>query len=143
MKYTADTSFIIGLFVNEPRNAQAKEWFAWLKENKEKIYIPTQVIVEVVYVLEKIYKLPRPKVVEYVDAILGTFIFIVDKCEMFYDVMEAYEKKTAVSFGDLVIAEETRRQGIRKILTFDKHFKRLGLDIVGGEPPDREPGGKK
>ena len=78
MKYTADTSFIIGLFVNESRTAPAKELFNQLKARKEKVFIPAQTVIEVIYVLEKFYQLQRQKVAEYVSSILGTFIFIVE-----------------------------------------------------------------
>jgi predicted nucleic-acid-binding protein len=130
MKYTADTSFIIGLFVNEPRTAPAKELFKRLKTNKEKVFIPGQTIVEVIYVLEKFYQLERQKVSEYVSAILGTYIFIVEKDEMFYKVMEAYTRNPAINLGDIIIAEESKMNDISNILTFDKHFEKLGLKVV-------------
>lgn len=130
MKYTADTSFIIGLFVNEPRTAPAKELFKRLKTNKEKVFIPAQTVVEVIYVLEKFYQLERQKVSEYVSAILGTYIFIVEKYEMFYKVMEAYTRNPSINLGDIIIAEESKMNDISNILTFDEHFKKLGLKVV-------------
>ena len=130
MKYTADTSFIIGLFVNEPRTAWAKELFKRLKAGKEKVFIPAQTIVEVIYVLEKFYRLERQKISEYISAILGTYIFIVEKYEMFYKVMEAYTRNPSINLGDIIIAEESKMNDISNILTFDKHFEKLGLKVV-------------
>jgi predicted nucleic-acid-binding protein len=130
MKYTADTSFIIGLFVNEPRTASANELFKRIKTNKEKVFIPAQTIVEVIYVLEKFYKLERQKVSEYVSAILGTYIFIVEKYEMFYKVMDVYTRDPSINLGDIIIAEESKMNDISNILAFDKHFKKLGLKVV-------------
>lgn len=130
MKYTADTSFIIGLFVNEPRTAPAKELFNQLKTRKEKVFIPAQTVVEVIYVLEKFYRLERQKVAEYVSSILGTFIFIVEKYEMFYKVMEAYTKHPAINLGDIIIARESKNKNISSILTFDRHFEKLGLKVI-------------
>lgn len=127
MKHTADTSFIIGLFVDEPRTLAAKELFKKLKDNKEKVFVPVQTVVEVIYVLEKFYKLERQKTAEYVLSILGTFIFIVEKYEMFYKVMEIYKKNPGINLGDIIIAEEAKRQGISSILTFDSHFDKLGM----------------
>jgi predicted nucleic-acid-binding protein len=130
MKYTADSSFIIGLFVNEPRTAPANELFKRLKTNKEKVFLPAQTIVEVIYVLEKFYQLERQKVSEYVSAILGTYIFIVEKYEMFYKVMEVYTRNPSINLGDIIIAEESKMNDISNILTFDEHFKKLGLKVV-------------
>ena len=130
MKYTADTSFIVGLFVDEPRTAAAKERFGQLKANKEKVFIPAQTIVEVIYVLEKYYKLERKKTAEYVHAVLGTFIFIVEKYEMFYKVMDVYVKNPSINLGDIIIATESKNKNISSILSFDPHFKKLGLQVT-------------
>lgn len=130
MKYTADTSFLIGLFVDEPRTAPAKELFTRLKAKKEKVYIPAQTIVEIIYVLEKFYKLEREKVSEYILSILGTYIFIVEKDEMFYKVMDDYTKNPSINLGDIIIAEDSKSKNISIILTFDNHFEKLGLKVV-------------
>jgi len=130
MKYAADTSFIIELFVDEPRTAVSKEIFNRLKISKEKVFIPVQTIIEVIYVLEKFYKLDRVKVVEYVSSILGTSIFVVDKYMMFYKILETYVKNPSIKLGDIIIAEDCKNENICSILTFDKHFGKLGLDVV-------------
>ncbi len=130
MKYTADTSFIIGLFVDEARTAPAKELFTRLKAKKEKVYIQAQTIVEIIYVLEKFYKLEREKVAEYVLSILGTFIFTVEKYEMFYKVIDGYKKNPSINLGDIIIAEDSKSKNISTILTFDNHFEKLGLKVV-------------
>jgi len=130
MKYAADTSFLIGLFVNEPRTAISKEIFNRLKISKEKVFIPAQTIIEVIYVLEKFYKLDRVKVVEYVSSILGTSNFVVDKYMMFYKVLETYVKHPSIKLGDIIIAEDAKNENIFTILTFDKHFEKLGLKVV-------------
>jgi predicted nucleic-acid-binding protein len=138
VKYTADTSFIIGLFVDEPRTSPAKEIYKYLKANKEKVFIPAQSIVEVIYVLEKFYKLERNKVAEYIRSILGTLIFTVEKYGMFYKVMEAYIRNTSINLGDLIIAEESKNRNISNILTFDKHFEKLGLQVLSSIPIQEE-----
>ncbi len=130
MKYSADTSFIIGLFVDEPRTSKAKEMFNHLKATKEKVFVPAHTIVEVIYVLEKIYKLDRGKVAEYVSSILGTAIFIVEKCTMLYKVIETYAKNPSIKLGDIIIAEDSKSENILSILTFDKHFGKLGLKVI-------------
>jgi predicted nucleic-acid-binding protein len=130
MKYSADTSFIIGLFVDEPRTATTKEMFNHLKATKEKVFIPAHTIVEVIYVLEKFYKLERVKVAEYISSILGTVIFVVDKSMMFYKVMKTYVENPSIKLGDIIIAEDSKNENIFSILTFDKHFGKLGLKVV-------------
>ena len=130
MKYVADSSFLIGLFVNEPRTAKSKEIFFQLKQKKEKVYIPEQAIVEVIYVLEKFYKLDRQKVSEYIQSILGTHIFVIERYEMFYQVMDLYVKYPKINLGDILIAMDAKEKGIKKVLSFDRHFKELGLEVI-------------
>jgi predicted nucleic-acid-binding protein len=124
----ADTSFLIALFTDEPRAVEARETFARLKEKREKVFIPFQAIVEVIYVLEKFYKLERPRVTEYVLSILNTFIFIVEKDEFLYRVLDGYVRFPAIGVGDIIIAEQAREMNISRILTFDRHFEKLGMN---------------
>ena len=130
MKYIADTSFLIALFVNDSRSQKAREMFARLKSKREKIFIPLTAITEVVYVLEKFYKLDRKVVADYVYGILNTFNFIAEKYEMLYTVLENYQMFPSINFGDLMIAAEAKGKNIKKILTFDMDFKKLGLETV-------------
>jgi predicted nucleic-acid-binding protein len=130
MNYTADSSFLIGLLVDEPRTKTTKDIFYRLKKKKEKIYIPDQAIIEVIYVLEKFYKFERGKIADYIRAILDTYIFIVEKYEMYYSVMELYVKNPKINLGDIIIAGEARSRGIHKVLSFDKHFQVLGMEVV-------------
>jgi len=130
MTVAADTSFVIALFVDEPRSEKARTTFRRLRQTREKVYIPAQVIVEVVYVLEKFYRLERQRVADYVRAILSTYIFIVDREPMFIEVMEMYRKHPRINFGDLIIAADIKQRKVKKILGFDKHFEKLGLGVM-------------
>lgn len=130
MKYTADTSFIIGLFVQEPRSAVAQEMLRICREKKEPIHIPGQVIVEMCYVLEIIYKLPRFNVADYVLAVLGSAAFIVERYPFYYKVVNTYMKYPKINLGDIIIALEAEKHDTPYILTFDKHFETLGLNVV-------------
>jgi predicted nucleic-acid-binding protein len=54
----------------------------------------------------------------------------VEKYEMFYKVMEAYIRNPSINLGDIIIAEESKMNDILNILTFDKHFEKLGLKVI-------------
>ena len=130
MKTIADASFLIGLMVDEPRTKTARDIFYRLKKKKEKIYIPDQALVEVILVLEKFYKFKREKIAEITRAILDTHVFIVEKYEMYYQVMDLYVKYPKINLGDIMIAVEGKRKGISKVLSFDQHFKELGMEVA-------------
>ena len=125
MKYLADTSFILSLFVDDSRSKKAKATYYKMKVRKEKVYIPMVAIIEVVYVLEKYYRLPRREVACYIYSILDTSMFEVEKYSMLYQVMEEYQHHPAINLGDLLIAAEADQKNIQRILSFDSHFKYL------------------
>jgi len=125
MNYLADSSFLISLFVDDEHSQKALKTFDKLKTKQEKVYIPLPAIIELVYVLEKLYKLRRRQVAKYIYAVLNTYIFIVEKRDLIYDAMASYRKYGSISFADSLIAAEAKAKKIIKILSFDAHFKVL------------------
>lgn len=125
MNYLADSSFVISLFVDDARSKKAKATYYKMKVRKEKIYIPLVTVIEVVYVLEKYYRLPRQEVARYIYSILDTPMFEVEKYAMLYQVMEDYQRHTSINLGDLLVAAEADQKRIKRILSFDSHFKYL------------------
>ena len=132
MKYIADTSFLIGLFINDSRSQRARDIFNRLKSKREKVFIPLTAMSEVVYVLEKFYNLDRKTVADYANAILNTYIFSVEKYEMFHKIIQDYCNYPEINLGDIIIAAEAGEKKINNILTFDKDYKKLGFRIAIG-----------
>ena len=87
-------------------------------------------MIEVIYVLEKFYKLNRRLVSEYILSILDTYIFITEKYSLFYKVMDLYNRHPQINIGDIIIAEESKSHKIDSILSFDSHYKKLGLKVL-------------
>jgi len=137
MKYTADTSFFIGLFTKDKKNEYLKKLFYYLKENREKVFVPLQTIIGVVETLEYKYKMDRFEILNYIFAILSNYTFYVEKNELFYRSILIYEKYPDISIRNILISEESKERKITKILTVDRSYKYLDISVVkelrGGE----------
>lgn len=130
MKYSADTSFFIGLFTKDKKTEYLKKLFYNLKENREKVFVPIQTIIEVVEILEDKYKLQRFIIAKYIFAILSNYTFYVEKSELFYRTMIIYEKYSDINIKKILISEESKERKISKILTADKSYKSLDISVV-------------
>jgi predicted nucleic-acid-binding protein len=87
-------------------------------------------ILEVVWVLEKVYRYPRPRVREIVEAILNTPELKIEKEAVFRKSLAAYENQN-IKFADALMAYWGLDLGLTTIYTFDeKDFRKItGLEV--------------
>ena len=86
-------------------------------------YIPLIVIVEMVYVLERVYKLPKDQVRKMVESIL-TLPVEIESFEVILTALALYEEKN-LKFGDALVLSTAKVKGITPIYTFDRDFRRF------------------
>jgi predicted nucleic-acid-binding protein len=94
------------------------------------LYILPVTVLEIVWVLEKVYRYGKKEIREIVEAILNTPEL---KCELetvFRMALIAYESKN-VKFADAVMGYWGLEKGITTVFTYDEsHFKRIeGLEV--------------
>lgn len=94
------------------------------------LYILPVAVLEIVWVLEKYYKLDRKTIREFMEAVLNTPEL---KCEMeniFRNALMLYEEKN-VKFADAVMGYWGLDREISTVYTYDeKDFKRIaGLEV--------------
>ena len=131
-KSFVDTNILIRLIVKD-NDLKRKACEKLLERSKQKeviLYILPIAILEVVWVLEKYYKLEKKVIREVVEAILNTPEF---KCEMekvFKKAIETYEEKN-VKFADAVMGYWGLEKGLSTVFTYDeKDYKRIeGLEV--------------
>ena len=94
------------------------------------LYMLPVTVLEIVWVLEKVYRYGKKEIREIVEAILNTPEL---KCELetvFRKALIAYESKN-VKFADAVMGYWGLEKGITTVFTYDEsHFKRIeGLEV--------------
>lgn len=88
-------------------------------------------IMEIVWVLEKVYKHPKKSIRELTEAIINTPQLKVDLAGVFLNALKVYEEKN-VKFADAVMAFWGMEKGITTTYSYDEvDFKRIeGLTVL-------------
>ncbi len=122
--YLIDTSVILRYLLGDHKSfsPKAKAFMELISQGTKKAEIPSVVMVECVYVMEKFYKIPRNEIVDKLTKILN-FSGIVnpDKSE----ILEALLKyaNTTTDIVDCMLAAQSSPEKV--IISFDKDFDKL------------------
>jgi len=106
---------------------EEKEKFKDLIEDARRkettFYVPFIVIIEMVYVLERVYGLSKARVREMVESIL-TLPVEVENLDVVLTALALYEEKN-LKFGDALVLACARVRGIKPVYTFDRDFRKF------------------
>ncbi len=122
--YLIDTNVILRYLLGDHKSfsPKAKAFMELISQGTNKAEIPSVVIVECVYVMEKFYKIPRNEIVDTLTKIFN-FSGIVnpDKSE----ILEALLKYaiTNTDIVDCMLAAQSSPEKV--IISFDKNFVKL------------------
>ena len=86
-------------------------------------YVPSIVIIEMIYVLEKVYGLPKSAVREIVESVFSLPVE-VENFEVILKALSLYEEKN-LKFGDAMVLAYAQVREIKPIYTFDRDFKKF------------------
>jgi predicted nucleic-acid-binding protein len=128
-----DTSAILRMLVQDD-DLKAKAVENLIQNAPKKglvLHVIPITIMEIVWVLEKVYKHPRSSIRELAEAIINTPQLKVELAGVFLNALKAYEEKN-VKFADAVMAFWGLEKGITTTYTYDeKDFKRIeGITVL-------------
>jgi len=86
------------------------------------------VIVEMIYVLERVYKLPKGQVKEMVESIL-TLPVELESFDIVVFALDLYERENP-KFGDALVLATAKAKGIKPVFTFDRDFEKFQEAVV-------------
>ncbi|MBI3398523.1 MAG: PIN domain-containing protein [Deltaproteobacteria bacterium] len=94
------------------------------------LYVLPVAILEIVWVLEKYYKLDKKTVRDLAEAILNTAELKIEMEEVFRNALAVYEEKN-IKFADAVMGHWGKEKDISTVYTYDtKDFKKIeGLEV--------------
>ena len=118
-----DTNIILRYLTwDDPRKARkCEDLFKNAVEGKEVLYTTTLVIAELIWTLEKAYKLPRSEIVTHVQRILNTPNIELDEKDVLLAAIGLYELKK-IDFIDAYNAIFMETMHINSIYSYDTHF---------------------
>jgi predicted nucleic-acid-binding protein len=131
-KAFVDTSVILRLLVRDDE-IQMKAAENLIRESGSRgvtLYLLPVTILEIVWVLEKVYKYDKKAVRELVEAIINTPQLKIDMEDVFRKALRVYEEKN-IKFADAVMGCWGLEKGLKAVYTYDeKDFKRIeGLQV--------------
>lgn len=125
-----DTVILLDFLSGEEEKVETIENFLEkLSEKKEKVFIPEEVIIELVYFLEYGYKWEREDIVGVVKSILEDEIFSVELKNYVKEALELYSQRKG-TFLDCLKAVKAKKLGIKEFITFNRRIKKLGFKIL-------------
>ena len=101
----------------------ANDYFKEAKLEKVKLVFLTETIIEIEYVLRKVYKLSRKIILKYLLTLLSINNFEITDKELLKDALLYYVEKN-IDFVDIIIFLKARSQNA-EVLTFDKDFDKI------------------
>jgi predicted nucleic-acid-binding protein len=94
-------------------------------------FISREVLVELVWVLERAYRLGRAEIAGALDGLLASTELVIEGADEVGPALELY-RNDGFGFADLMIAAAARRVGARELVTFDRKAARLpGVRLLG------------
>lgn len=124
-KYIVDTNVFLRFLLKDHKKhyQTAKKYFTQAKKGKINLILIPQIVLEINYVLKKVYSLPRNRITNILAKLIKSPDLEVQKRELLLKAVEKY-KKTNVDLMDLYLYETAQEQNAQ-ILSFDKDFTRI------------------
>jgi predicted nucleic-acid-binding protein len=120
-----DTNVLVRYFTqDDDRQAAAAERAIESLTEDDPGYIPVVVLVELVWVLGRAYRLPNDEVLEVVQGMLGAREFRLQQAEVVARATRA-SRTQSVDFADALIGGLARAAGCETTLTFDQAASQL------------------
>ena len=93
-------------------------------------FICREVVIEVVWVLERSYRFTRERIANIVVELVATDTLVIEDDNDVAQAATAYRQGSA-DFSDLMILAAANRVGAQPLYTFDRRFARLdGTELV-------------
>ena len=123
-----DTNIFIRFFVNDGSKEckNVERFFNKLVAANTKYMTSTMVIAEIVWVLEKYYKMDKKNVCENIRLILDTPNIIIKEKQTLHDSIEIFRKQN-IDFIDAYNYTCALKNSSSEIISYDRHFDRLNL----------------
>ena len=116
-----DTNVLVRFLVKDDEH-QADIVYKLFKKaemDKDTLYIPLLVVLETIWVLESVYKISRPDILDSINALVLMPILDFEAQSAILSFISSAQSNE-VDLADLLIAHSTKTAGCEYVLTFDK-----------------------
>ena len=123
-----DTNVLIRFLVKDDP-AQAEIIYRTLKEAEiggEVFFVPLLVVLELIWVLDSVYKIPRQEIVDSLEVLLLIPVLRWEAQDVIRGLISS-ARDTRLDLPDLLIAQSARHSGCERVLTFDQRACQFGF----------------
>ncbi len=123
-----DTNILIRFLVGDDET-QAKTVYNIFKKtesNRNELFVPLLVILELIWVLESAYEIPRSEILDSISELLLMPILKFEHPSALQQFIHAAQGN-GYDLSDLLIAHSAKHQGCEKIITFAKKSSKFNL----------------
>lgn len=128
-----DTNVLVRFLVRDDER-QAKTIYRIFKQaesDKEVLFVPLLVVLETVWVLESVYKIPRQEIIDSINELILMPILEFETQSAILNFVSS-ARETKMDLSDLLIAHSTKFSGCECVLTFDKRASNFRLfELLG------------
>ena len=119
-KFVIDTNLILRLLLGDDENqfVKSKRYFEKASKGNFKLIVFTQVIFEIIYVLEKFYKLSRNEISEKILILINLDYLKIEERDILNKVFNEYAK-FGLSAVDIYLLHKCIQENLG-LLSFDK-----------------------
>jgi predicted nucleic-acid-binding protein len=126
-----DTNILVRLFAqDDPLQSQVATEFLESRLRHESGYVSLIVIVELAWVLTRVYAFDKAKLLEVLNNLLLSKDIEIEQPEVFAAALRGFQN-TGAAFSDLLIACSARQAGCKETFTFDAGAaKKAGMSLL-------------
>jgi len=127
-----DTNVLVRFLVqDDPDQARLADEIIDQLTEEAPAFVGREVLVELVWVLERAYRLGRAEIAGALDGLLAATELVIEGADDIGPALELY-RNDGFGFADLMIAAAARRAGASEVVTFDRKAARLpGVRLLG------------
>ena len=123
-----DTNVLVRFLVRDDER-QAETIYRIFKQaesDKEVFFVPLLVVLETVWVLESVYKIPRQEILYSINELILMPILEFETQSAILNFVSS-ARETKMDLSDLLIAHSAKFSGCECVLIFDKRASNFGL----------------
>jgi uncharacterized protein len=128
----ADTNIFIRYLTGEPPQQAEKVsgFFDKMESGLFKLYVCDLVVSELVYVLEKVFELPKKEISEKIKALMLKKNTIIENGYVIFKSLDVYRDYN-IDFTDAYIYCHSSKKGVNKVFSFDEHLRKFkDIEII-------------
>lgn len=123
-----DTNILVRFLVGDDETQARKVYDLFKKAEaaRSELFVPLLVILELIWVLESVYAIPRHEILDALRELLLMPVLNFEHRPALHHFIQAAQEST-YDLSDLLIAHAAKAQGCEVVMTFDRKAARFEL----------------